>query len=353
MNFDKKINAVLAEYHARIASEAILMQALTLAEGMKSRDEFLLSVGEETAVFLNTLVKSAKSKCVLEIGTSFGYSTIWLAEAVRATGGKVISLENMPEKAKFAQSQIDKAGLTDFVEIRIGDALESIRNAKESFDFVLVDIWKELYVPCFELFYPKLNEGAYVIGDNMILPPHSQNEANLYRAKIKESNAFDSVLMPIGSGIEVSRLVVVASNSPIFNNQMRPHHVGISIANMQKSIAWYIENLGFEIVSENDFPNIKTKIAFLRKGEFQIELFEHYESQKIEEYRKMPLTDMQHQGTLHICFYIQTDIEKLYNKLVENDVEVAMSLRLSPPGDAKMCFIRDNTGNLIELIQFL
>jgi predicted O-methyltransferase YrrM len=204
IQFDPKIEIVLKKYHLRMEAENIEMQSIPINVGMKRRDEFLLSVGVETAIFLNTLVKSAQSKTILEIGTSYGYSTIWLAEAARANGGKVITLENNPEKAKYAQQQIHEAGLSDFVEFRIGDALESIDNHPETYDFILLDIWKELYVPCFERFFPKLNKGAWVIGDNMIFPPHSRPEAAIYRQCIRETNAFDTVLMPIGSGIELS-----------------------------------------------------------------------------------------------------------------------------------------------------
>jgi predicted O-methyltransferase YrrM len=204
IQFDSKIENVLKKYHLRIEAENIEMQSIPIHVGMKRRDEFLLSVGVETAIFLNTLAKSAQSKTILEIGTSYGYSTIWLAEAARANGGKVITLENNPEKATYAQQQIHEAGLSDFVEFRIGDALEIIENAQETYDFILVDIWKELYVPCFERFFPKLNKETWVIGDNMIFPPHSRPEAAVYRQYIRETNAFDTVLMPIGSGIEVS-----------------------------------------------------------------------------------------------------------------------------------------------------
>jgi methylmalonyl-CoA/ethylmalonyl-CoA epimerase len=135
--------------------------------------------------------------------------------------------------------------------------------------------------------------------------------------------------------------------------RLKPHHVGISIANMNESIAWYQEHLDFKLLWQNDFPEIKTKIAFLRHGEFDIELFEHHHSETIAEYRKMPLTDMKVQGTKHICFLIENGIEEFYQKLVEGGVDIAMSLRLSPPKDAMMCFIRDNTGNLIEIIEIL
>ena len=204
LKFDKKIDAVLKYYHKRIEAEDALMQSLERAEGMKRRDEFLLSVGIETAIFLNNLAKSSKAKTILEIGTSYGYSTIWLAEAARANDGLVISLENDAKKAAYAQKMIEKAGLLAHVDIRVGDALETIKQAKEQFDFVLLDLWKELYLPCFDLFYPKLNKGAWVVADNMIFPPHSQLDTDAYRNRVKETHNFDSVLLPIGSGIELS-----------------------------------------------------------------------------------------------------------------------------------------------------
>lgn len=204
IKFDTKIDAVLEKYDKRIASEALIMQSLPMEKGMARRDEFLLSVGLETAIFINNLAKSAKSKTILEVGMSYGYSTIWLAEAARANGGRVISLENSPQKAEYSQQQIAEAGLSDFVDIRLGDALESLSVASETYDFVLLDIWKELYVPCFDLFFPKLNKGAWVIGDNMIFPPNAHVEAAAYRKRIRETDAFDTVLLPIGSGIETS-----------------------------------------------------------------------------------------------------------------------------------------------------
>ena len=204
MEPDKHFKKVLAAYHERMLMEHQLMASLGQEDGMKRRDEFLLAVGEDVAMFLNTLAKSAKSKTILEIGTSYGYSTLWLAEAAKANGGQLITLENNVEKAGYAKQKIRDAGLSEVVDFRIGDALDSLAKAPERFDFVLVDIWKELYVRCFKLFYPKLNKGAWVLGDNMIHPPVHKKEAAEYRKKIRETNSFDSVLLPIGSGIEVS-----------------------------------------------------------------------------------------------------------------------------------------------------
>jgi len=209
IDFDRKVQNVITGFHQRMKMENALMKSLPIEEGMKRRDEFLLPVGKDVGQFLNTLVKSAKSKTILEIGTSYGYSTVWLAEAASHTGGKVITLEIDEQKVAFAKKKIEEAGLEDYVEFRIGNALESIQNAKEAFDFVLLDIWKELYVPSFELFLPKLEHGAYVVADNMMSPPNHHKEASIYRRKVKVSQIFDTILLPIGSGIEVSRKVSI------------------------------------------------------------------------------------------------------------------------------------------------
>jgi predicted O-methyltransferase YrrM len=209
---DPKIASILAQYHLRMLDEAALMQSLTMQEGMKKRDEFLLSVGQETAIFLNTLVKSAKPLTILEIGTSYGYSTIWLAEAAKNIKAKVISLENDAKKANFAKQKLAEAGLGDVVEIMVGDAIEFLQNTNLKFDFILLDLWKELYIPCFDLFYPKLNNEAWVISDNMIFPTHSKPEMDIYRHHLRDTNAFDTILIPIGSGIEVSLFKQVTKN---------------------------------------------------------------------------------------------------------------------------------------------
>lgn len=205
MQTDLNFREVLKEYHQRINDENELLNALSVEEGIKRRDEFLLSVGEDVAMFMNLLVKSSKAKTILEIGTSYGYSTLWLAEAAKSNGGKVITLENNVDKVKYAKAKITKAGLSKFVDFRMGDAAENIKKANETFDFVLVDIWKKLYVICLNLFYPKLNNGAWVLGDNMIFPPSTNKETKAYQSRIQEIGTFKSILLPIGSGIELSQ----------------------------------------------------------------------------------------------------------------------------------------------------
>lgn len=203
---DTRIQSLLADYHVRAESERKLMNELPPDQFMSRLDDFLLPVGESSGTLLNILVKSLKAKTILEIGTSYGYSTVWLAEAARETGGKVITLELSAEKSAHAKAQLGTVGLDAFVDFRVGDALETLKGVPGPIDFVLLDLWKDLYIPCFDLFAPKLGAGAMVAADNMIEPSRSRPEAEAYRAYVRASGKFDSVLLPVGSGVELSRL---------------------------------------------------------------------------------------------------------------------------------------------------
>jgi predicted O-methyltransferase YrrM len=154
---------------------------------------------------MNILIKEAKARTILEVGTSYGYSTVWLAEAARATGGKVVTLDVNAGKQEYARNVLGKAGLADFVEFKLGDARKSIVALSGPIDFVLLDLWKDLYIPCFDLFYPKLGTGAMVVADNMVFPEFSRKEAEDYHRHVRAKADVQSVLLPVGSGIEVSR----------------------------------------------------------------------------------------------------------------------------------------------------
>lgn len=197
--------AVLAEYEARIASERALGETLSAEEQGRRRDEFLLPVGPETGQFLATLVEAGQTRTVLEIGTSYGYSTLWLASAAQAVGGKVHTLELAQAKSDYAREQIERAGLGDAVRFHVGDARELIAGLTDPIDLVLLDLWKDLYIPCFDLVYPKLSPGAFVVADNMLQPEHTRPDAEAYRSHVRTKAGVTSVLLPIGSGIEVTR----------------------------------------------------------------------------------------------------------------------------------------------------
>lgn len=203
---DETVQSVLAEYDKRGAEEWKLRDHMSEDEWMTHRDDFLISIGRHTGQLLNLLIKGAKARNILEIGTSYGHSTVWLAEAARATGGRMTTIDCVAEKQQYARRMIEKASLAAHVEFRLGDALQMIESLPGPFDFVLLDLWKDLYVPCFDLFYPKLSAGALVAADNMINPESARADALAYRRHVREKPRIESVLLTIGSGIELSRL---------------------------------------------------------------------------------------------------------------------------------------------------
>jgi predicted O-methyltransferase YrrM len=202
---DSAIQEVLAEYEVRAKAEHQLQLRDGPEKWLAQRDEFLISVGRATGQLLNILAKSIGAKTIVELGTSYGYSTVWLAEAARANGGKLITLDKADYKQNHARQQLKRAGLDGYVEFRLGDALETLRSLNGPFDFVLVDLWKELYAPCLEIFYPKLAPGAFVAADNMIYPDVYRESALEYRKLVRSKPKIDSVLLPVGSGVELSR----------------------------------------------------------------------------------------------------------------------------------------------------
>ena len=168
-------------------------------------DDLLLSVGREAGMLLYLLASGAQSKRILELGTSYGYSTVWLAAAARATGGKVQSLELRDFKIEHARQALTRAGLSTRVEFHQGDCLETLKQLPGPFDLVLLDVWKDLYLPCFELVHPKLAPGGIIVADNMLLPEVVRPQAEAYRKRVRQAGDLDSVLLNVGNGVEISR----------------------------------------------------------------------------------------------------------------------------------------------------
>lgn len=202
---DQAVEIILAEYDKRGADEWKLRDHMSEDEWMSHKDDFLISIGRHTGLVLNTLIKGAKSQSILEIGTSYGHSTVWLAEAARAVGGRVTTIDCVAEKQDYARKMLARAGLAAYVDFRLGDARELIDSMKGPFDFVLLDLWKDLYIPCLDRFYPKLSAGALIAADNMINPEGARPDALAYRKHVRSKPGIDSILLTIGSGIELSR----------------------------------------------------------------------------------------------------------------------------------------------------
>jgi predicted O-methyltransferase YrrM len=204
---DREVEAVLAGYNERAAKELALMQQLAPDELMRRVDEFLIPIGPDTGKLLNVLIRSLPARTILELGTSYGYSTIFLADAARASGGKVISVDISSDKQRYAEKHLNAAGLNSFVELVTCDARDFIASFMGVLDFVLIDLWKDLYIPCFDLVRPKLSKGAFVAADNILQPEFFREEMAAYRRHVASQTGFESILLPVGSGIELSRHV--------------------------------------------------------------------------------------------------------------------------------------------------
>ena len=119
------------------------------------------------------LARSVRARNIVEFGTSFGISTLHLAAALRDNGGgRLIGSEFEPSKVKRARENLAAGGLSDLVEIREGDALETLaRDLPDTVDFVLLDGAKMLYLPILSLFEDRLRSGALVVADNADASP--------------------------------------------------------------------------------------------------------------------------------------------------------------------------------------
>jgi predicted O-methyltransferase YrrM len=129
-----------------------------------------LNVSADFGRFLYMCVRARKAKRIVEFGTSFGISTIHLACALRdGGGGHLIGSELEPTKAQRARENLAAAGLADLVEIRVGDALETLKDGIDGdVDVVFLDGAFSLYLPVLKLLEPHLRDGAFVIGDNAV-----------------------------------------------------------------------------------------------------------------------------------------------------------------------------------------
>ena len=103
----------------------------------------------------------------LEIGTSNGYSALWLGLALKQTGGKLTTLEIEPQRAREAHDNFEHAGLDDIIDSRINDALREIPTLKGKFDIVFIDAWKPDYMKYLELILPMMNPGGVIIAHNV------------------------------------------------------------------------------------------------------------------------------------------------------------------------------------------
>ena len=189
---------------------ATIRRRMEVLEGVDARDRRdltapragrLRQITPETGRFLAILAASAPEGRWVEIGTSAGYSALWLALACREMGRKLTTFEIQPAKATLARETFREAGVEDVVELIEGNALERVASI-EGIGYCFLDLEKEAYRACYEAVVPRMVRGGLLAADNVV------SHADALRAFVQAVEAdtrADSVVVPIGKGVLVCR----------------------------------------------------------------------------------------------------------------------------------------------------
>jgi predicted O-methyltransferase YrrM len=175
--------------------------AKLLAE-IKSKDKGQLAVSEEDGRFMRLMIASSGAKRALEIGGASGYSAIWIGMGLRASGGRLVTIEYDPVRAKELAENIRRAGLSDIVEVVSGDAFQQIPKLPGTFDFVFLDAWKKDYKRFFDMVYPRLDTRGLFLAHNVV---NKRNEmGDFLDAVLTHPSLWTTIVSPSGEGMSVS-----------------------------------------------------------------------------------------------------------------------------------------------------
>ncbi|ORA19070.1 O-methyltransferase [Mycobacterium arosiense] len=172
---DGRVASVLDRMYAESKNQMSLLRErrgtfdrpMTAQERAEAMSEFYIPVTPEAGRLLYSLVRATRPATIVEFGMSFGISAIHLAAAVRDNGtGRVVTTELSDTKIAAAKQTFAETGLDDVITILEGDALSTLADLPGPVDFVLLDGWKDLYLPIIELLEPRLSPGVLVVADN-------------------------------------------------------------------------------------------------------------------------------------------------------------------------------------------
>ena len=174
----------------------------TLIELEKTQKDFW-NIPRKTAVLINTFVKMMNIQNALEIGTSNGYSGLWISKALKKTGGKLTTIEFYEKRQSIAIENFKKCGVNDIIKPLQGSACEIIEKlpSEEKFDFVFIDANKREYIKYFELIKPHLTDKALIVADNII--SHSEKVQDFIEA-IDKDPEFQYEIVEVPGGILIA-----------------------------------------------------------------------------------------------------------------------------------------------------
>lgn len=169
--YNKQIENTIAQLYSDSKNDYLKMMkgaAKSIFRPMRPSDfkDAYLSISQEQGDRLVDMIKENKIKNIVEFGTSFGISTLFLAKGIIETGGNIITTELIESKAKKAIENFKNAGVQDLIDLRIGDALVTLRDDNAPIDLLLLDGWKDLYLPLFQMLEPNFHTDTIIYVDN-------------------------------------------------------------------------------------------------------------------------------------------------------------------------------------------
>lgn len=175
----------------------------TLKELEKTQRDFW-NISRVTAEFMYNFIVDGGFKNVLEVGTSNGYSGIWLGKALKKTGGKLTTIEFYDKRIVLAKENFEKCGVSDIITIKQGDAATIIEHLPEDYkiDFAFVDANKRQYIDFFHLIQPHLNIGGYIACDNVI--SHAQ-KVQTFLEDIDKNPDYENIVLPLPAGLSLAK----------------------------------------------------------------------------------------------------------------------------------------------------
>lgn len=173
----------------------------TLLKRLEKTAKQYTNIAPENGQFLSILIQSIKAQNVLEVGTSNGYSAIWIAAALQKTGGRLITLEFDPTRAAAAETYLQEVGLDEIVEVRVGNALDEIPKCEATFDLVFLDAEKNEYRRYLELVLPNIRSGGLIVADDTVT---MRNEMPDYIEYVFNTPKLHSVDIPLDDGVILS-----------------------------------------------------------------------------------------------------------------------------------------------------
>jgi predicted O-methyltransferase YrrM len=198
-------SASLSEYFGRRIAERSLTGFSLDADALRFLSDKMVALERPKAEFCFNVCRALRARRIVEAGTSFGVSTLYLAAAVRANSaedggaGLVIGTEHEASKAAAARQHFAEAGLTDFIELREGDLPGTLADLSGPIDFMLIDIWTAVALPALKQVAPHLRPGAVIVCDNTTLYREAYRD---YFNYVTESNGFGTMTLPFDGGLE-------------------------------------------------------------------------------------------------------------------------------------------------------